>query len=83
MAYPDAQHPLSERFKNHKSYRKIEDDIGVPFSTVQSWCAEYSDNPDMNKRRHIHDPEYEEHRSRPLLISDAQVRGGARKGSQK
>ena len=28
----------------------------------------------MNKHRHTHGPEYDEHRGRPLLISDAEVR---------
>ena len=63
-----------ERFQNHKSYRKIEDYTKVPFSTARSWCKEYSNDSNINKRRHTHNPEYKKTRGRPLKIPDKQVR---------
>ena len=64
---------LHERSQNKKSYRQIQIDTAIPYSTVRDWCNEYSNDPDMCKRRR-HDPVFDEHRGRPLLISDAQVR---------
>lgn len=65
---------IHDRFVNNKSYRRIENDTGIPFNTARNWYIKYQDDPTTNRHRRTHDNNKPNNRGAPLKITDVQVR---------